>query len=241
MRRLPGLRPSLAALGTATLATLVIAGVLIWFLPYLTVQRPVMTGVPASAAISAASEFAVSPHESACMQSVTIEANSHQIEFGVRPVTLGGAGGPPMEVILSAPGYRSVAHLVGGYPGGRAALAITPPANSVIGSACFLDVGKQKALLDGTSEARTMSRSPMVVGAQPVVGDIAITFTAAGTKSLLGQMGEVVEHASNLTDRLVPPWLIYVIAVLVLFGVPSSIVAAVYFALREQEGGSAAA
>jgi hypothetical protein len=46
------------------------------------------------------------------------------------------------------------------------------------------------------------------------------------------------DHASNLTDHLVPAWLIWAIAVIVALGVPAATLAAFCLALREDEAAS---
>src|ERR1700739_922887 len=183
MRRRFALKPlTTSQVGAVGVAALVILAALIWFVPYLTLQRPVITGVPAPAALAVLTEFAVSPGESACMGSVAVEPNARTVTFGVRPMKLSGSG-PPINVVLNATNYRAVGHLASGYPGGVATVAITPPPRNVIGSVCFVNVGKKKALLAGTDEARKMTRSsPLVIAGKPVEGDIALSFTAGRTE-----------------------------------------------------------
>lgn len=232
-------RVGLPALAALLAAGLILAGVLLWFRPYLTRKQQSVAEVPAPTALFAVSEFAVPPRQQACMSSVTVDPNSDLAQFQLRPAKPTPGGGPPIELILSAPGYRATADVPGGYPGGGVTLALAPPTRALIGTACFLNRGKTPVLLDGTTEPRTVARPGTTIDGKSVVGDIALTFLDSRQLSLLDRLGEVFGHASNLTDRLVPVWLIWILAVLVAFGAPIGIVSAFYVALREDEAGAA--
>jgi len=54
--------------------------------------------------------------------------------------------------------------------------------------------------------------------------------------SVLTELGVLFGHASNLTDGLIPVWLIWLIAPLVAFGVPIALILAFYSALLEDFG-----
>jgi hypothetical protein len=216
-------------------AAIVVVGTLLWIGPYLTRTAQPVSGVPAPSALDALTEFSVAPRRQACLSTVTIDPNSRQAQFELRPAKPTSRGGPPVELVLSASDYRSTALVPGGYPGGSAAVAIAPPRHSVIGTACFVNRGSSPVLLVGTSEPRTISRSAMVVDGKPVVGDVALTFLDSGSRSLLDRLGEIFGHASNLTDRLIPVWLIWALAILVGIGVPVLMLAAFYRAVREDE------
>ena len=169
------------------------------------------------------------------MSSVAMTPASRVASFLLRPEKRTPAGGPPVELMLSAPGYRATLHVPGGYPGGSVALPIAPPRRAELGTACFVNRGKSVVLFDGTTEPRTVSRSHVLLDGHAAVGDIALTFYDSGSRSLAGHLGEVFDHASNLTDRLIPVWLIWLLAVLVAFGVPLAVTAAFYLSLREDE------
>lgn len=236
-RRVPPVgRPRLAALATALAAVAILFGALVWFRPYLTRKQESVSAVPAPSALTALTQFDLPPGQQACMASVTVEPNSLAAQFELHPAKAGPQGGPPVALVLSAPGYRSVSRLAGGYPGGLATIAVTPPRHSLLATACFVDRGTTAVLLSGSAEARTISRSsPTTVAGTAVFGDVALTFLDTRPSSLLGRLGTIFGHASNLTDHLIPVWLIWILAVLVLCGVPLGILAAFYTALREDE------
>ncbi len=224
---------------------LLLAG-LLWFRPYITERRRPIASVPTPPALFALAEFAVAPGSQVCMSPITFEPDMGFAEFDLRPLKPGRADGPPVEVVLSGPGYRAVAHVPGGYPGGSVALPVTAPPRTESGTVCMFDRGRTTVLFDGTNEPRTAAaRTGTLIGGRSVVGDIALTFLVAKPSSPLDDLGRTFSHASNLTDRLVPVWLIWVVTVLCALGVPLGVLAALYLSLRPQPAaprrGSAAA
>ena len=232
-------RPGLPALATTLAAMLVLAGSLLWFEPYLTRKQQPVAEVSDPAALFAVTEFTVPRHQRACMSGVTVDPNSRIAEFQLRQPEPAPGGGPPVELVLNATGYRGVAKVSGGYPGGRVTLPLIPPGRALIATACFINRGSTTVLLDGTSESRTVSRSTTLIEGRPVTGDIALTFLDDRQRSLLDRLGELFGHASVLTDRLIPVWLIWVLALLVAFGVPIGVLGAFYRALQEDEASAA--
>jgi hypothetical protein len=229
-------RPTRALLATTAASIIVLAGALIWFVPYLTRPTEFAAETPDPAALFTLAEFPVPPGGSACMSNVTVDPNSRLAQVRLRPANPKAALGPPVELVLSAPGYRGVVHVPGGYPGGIASLPLSPPpSRPLIATACFVNVGHTTVLLDGTTETRTLSRSTTVLDGKPVPGDIALTLFDNRTRSLLSELGEVFAHASNLTDHLIPAWLIWLLAPLVALAVPIGVLAAFYRAIREDE------
>jgi hypothetical protein len=114
-------------------------------------------------------------------------------------------------------------------------LPIKPPSRAQVGQACFVNEGHTAVNLIGTTEPRTVAREATTIDAKAVPGDIALTFLAAQPESYLAGLHEVFDHASNLTDRLIPAWLIWLLAVLIAFGVPAAVLAALFLALSEDE------
>lgn len=231
--------PRLAVLATALAAAAILFGALVWFRPYLTKKQVSVSAVPAPNALAAISPYPLAPGQQACMTSVGVEPNSLAAQFELHPAKPGPQGGPPVTLVLSAPGYRSVSQLAGGYPGGLATVPMTPSRHSLLATACFIDKGNTGVVLLGSAEARTVSRSATNIAGVSVAGDVSLTFLDTRPSSLLEQAGTIFSHASNLTDHLIPVWLIWILAVLVAFGVPLGIVGAFYTALREDEAAAA--
>jgi len=226
-------RLGLPVLATTLATAIILAGSLLYFEPYLTNAGQPVVGVPAPPALNAITKFAVPPNQQACMHAVAITPNADLAQFELQPAKPTTHGGTLVELVLSASGYSAAARMPSGYLGRIVTLRITPPKHALIGMACFVNRGTTTALLNGTIEPSTVTRSEMLVDGISVVGDIGLRFLASHPQSLLGRLGEIFGHVSNLTDRLVPVWLIWILAVLVAFGVPVGMVASFYWALRE--------
>jgi hypothetical protein len=219
------------------MALLIAIGAAVWFVPFLERRTQPLASVPGPAALFSATSFELRAHERACMGSVTLEPHGTLVAFQLRPAAPTPRGGPPMELVLDAPGYRYALKVPGGYPGGGVLLPISPPPRSEIGQACFVNRGASALLLGGTSEDRTISRSPTTIGGRPVRGDVALAFYDSRSRSLIDRLGEAFTHASRLTDGLIPVWLVWALALLVPLAVPTAVVASFYLALREDATG----
>lgn len=224
------------ALGCALLmALLVLIGVALWYQPALSEPRQAVAEIPAPPALEVAASFALSSHARACESAVTVTPQSQDAQFTLFPAKPTKTGGPPVELTLAAPGYTSRTLLPGGYPGGSATLPMTPPPYPLIARACFQNLGSGTVLLVGTDEGRTVSRSsPVTVAGRTLPGDIDLGFLQSKPTNIVHQLGEIAEHASNLTDGLLPPVLVWLVAILTFAGAPISIVCAFYVALRDE-------
>jgi len=224
-------RPAVWIIGL--MALVILAGAWHWFRPFLTREELPPTSVPAPPALTALDYFTIATGQEACMSSVTITANSGLAEFMTQPAKPTSKAIQRLELALSAPGYSASATATA--PAGRVALQvpITAPRHDTIGSICFVDRGRAAITLFGTNEPRSVTRSPLSVAGKPIIGDITLTFRQAKARSLLDRLGEVFKHASNLTDGLVPIWLIWLIALATGLGVPITLLAAYYLAIGE--------
>jgi len=229
-------RPDLATSCLVLMVVLIAIGALIFWRPFLTRSSQPVTEVPAPSALFVLSEFPVPAGQQACEDSVTVTSDSRLVTFQLRPAKPTPTGGPPVGLTLSGPGYRASAVVPGGYPGGSVTLPITPPPRDLIATACFVNLGVKKVLLDGTTEGRTVSRPALEIAGRPTAGDVALSFQDNRSVSVLGELGVLFGHASNLTDGLVPVWLIWLIAPLVAFGVPIALLLAFYSAMLEDFG-----
>lgn len=236
MPRTRSWRPDLATSCLALMVLLIVIGALIFWRPFLTRSSQPITEVPAPSALFVLNEFPVAPRQQACENSVTVTSDTRLATFQLRPAKPTPTGGPPVGFILTGPGYRASAVVPGGYPGGSVTLPITPPVRNLVGTACFVNLGVKTVLLDGTTEGRTISRPALEIAGRPVTGDVALSFQSDRSVSLLSELGVLFGHASNLTDGLVPVWLIWLIAPLVAFGVPIALLLAFYSAMLEDFG-----
>jgi hypothetical protein len=216
-------------------SAVILCGAVVLFASYLLHRERPLVGTPAPRALFKATVFTLPPHQPACMSAITLPPNGGTLQFELREVPGGAHGSPPIDALLRAPGYRALAHLPGEQPEGVVELPIRPPPHYGIGSVCLINSGTSAAALAGSTEARSVSRSTLTINSKPVAGDIALTFLSNHRKSRLSRVGEVFDHASNLTDHLIPVWLIWILAISVLLTVPIGTVSLFHRALREDE------
>lgn len=228
-------KPSLAV-GAAAVAVLVILiGVLAWYWPAVTASGEPIAEVPAPGPLFSLAQFTVPAHGRACMESVTVTPSSQLIAFTVFPVGKGKDGGPPLELSLDAPGYHTHTTLSGGYSGGAAQLPITPPPRPLIATVCFHNRGSRPAALTGSAEARTIARTPLTINGAPRAGDVSITLYQREPRDALQLLGQLAAHASNLTDGLIPPALVWILGLLCVLGVPTATVLALHASLSSED------
>lgn len=213
------------------LAGVVGLGLLLLFGFYLLHSERPIAGTPAPRALFKATLFTIPVRGSACMSSTTLPPNGRilQLQLG----ETGAHGSPPLDALLTAPGYRELAHLAGEQEEGPVQLPVHPPRRYVMGSVCLVNRGNTPAVLAGSTEPRSISRSKLTINGKPKEGDIALTFLDSRGQSRLSRLGQVFGHASNLTDHLIPVWLVWTIAIAALLAVPTAVAALFRRALKE--------
>jgi hypothetical protein len=213
----------------AVASAVILFGGLIAFVPYLLKQRFWLTSVAAATLenpLLSTTAFPLAGNQRACMNAVTVTHQSGIAAFELFPGARSEQTGPPLELLLSAPGYRAVARLPAGGYGARVEFQIAPPPHSLIGSACLINRGRTPVILEGTTDPRLTSRSALTIDGKQVVGNLTLTFLNRRMRSRLAGLGEYFEHVSNLTDRLVPVWLVWILFIVTLLAVPIVIVVA---------------
>jgi hypothetical protein len=219
----------------AVLAAVVAVCVAILFASYLLHKERPVAGTPSPRALFNATLFTIPAHGSACQSSATLPPDGRILQLQLGEGTGSPHGSPPIDALLSAPGYRELAHLAGEQPEGETQLPIHPPRHYVIGSVCLINRGFTPAALAGSTEPRSISRSKLTINGRPTAGDIAITFLNSHKRTRLSRLGEVFGHASNLTDHLIPVWFVWILTVIALLAVPVATAAMFGRAIREDE------
>lgn len=210
---------------------LVVAAVL-WFVPYLTRERPVISSVPAPAPVAAVEGVEVPPDEQACVDEVSFDGDSEVVELtalaGKRP-------GPSLEVVANADGYRAETTVPGGYD--RPALVradLNPPERSAIGTLCIRNAGDRRVALLSTNDVRTSSlRSTTRVGGEPVPQDVSVRLVAAESGTVVDRAGELVARAAAFKPPLLGAWLIWLVLLLAAVGVAAGALYALASSFRE--------
>jgi hypothetical protein len=200
------------------LAAAVGLGLLALFASYLLHKERPFAGTPAPRALFKATPFTIPVHGSACMSSLTLPPNGRLLALELGEAS-GAHGGPPLEVRLTAPGYRELVRVPGERSEGEVQVPVRPPRRYAVGSACLINRGNAPAVLIGSTEPRSVSRVKLTVNGRATEGDIALTFLNGRRLSRLSRLGEVFGHASNLTDHLIPVWLVWIFAIAASLGV----------------------
>jgi hypothetical protein len=236
----PRRRFGAANTAVAAAAVILALGGLALFVPYLLLQRHRPLASVADAQTSterfSSTAFVLPARQRACMDNVTVTPDSSFVRFQARPApSQASSAGPPLDIVVSAAGYHASAMLEGGYRKATVAYLNRRPRHALIGTACFANLGTTTALLYGTAELRAISRSNLTIDGRPVVGNISLRFYGARPQARFKELGDVFSHISNLTDLLIPSWLVGAILVLAVLAIPAGIVAAFYGALRGGE------
>lgn len=131
----------------------------------------------------------------------------------------GGAGKPLVVSVLSMPSGRLLGQ--GRVHGGSAdatASVGNVDAEQKIG-VCARNAGTRPVSLYGN----TLAGAPLsgaIIGKGQLTTDLSVVFLHDGSRSMLAQLPQVFERASVFRPGFVGPWLFWVLAAAVLFGVP---------------------
>jgi hypothetical protein len=177
--------------------------------------------------------FPLRPGQQACMNSVAITSDSGLALFTPYAGPGATANRPALAVLLRGPKYRSAATVPAEGYTNQVVFHITPPTHSLLGTVCLLDQGRTDISLEGTIAPHAISRSALTIGGKRRYGNINLDFRQANFQRRLSHLSTAFGHASNLVDRLVPVWLVWVLIVLFFVGMPVGIVTAYRLALRQ--------
>lgn len=235
-------RRGIRQLGFAGLCATIMAGLLVLgaIFALLVLRSPsddLPAEIPAPYALFSVLPVSVPGHGQGCMQTVTVTPQTHYVRFNVYPAAHAKNGGPPIALTFDGGGYHASIGLNGGYPGGIATLPLVdPPQHPTLVTACFVNHGTHPAVFSGSNEPSSVTRSyPMTVNGAAVPADISLIFLDRSNAGLRYRLTTAIDHASNLTDGLLAPGLIWIIGIALVLGVPLLFVAAWWRALSTPE------
>src|SRR4051812_23190618 len=210
-------------------AVLLIAAAL--FLPSLLRDRELVASTPSPRPLFEVTPVALAPNQPLCISDVTIPPDARQVRF---QVITGGAPGPAIEVALRAAGYSQAVTVPAGYADETTvAPAIAPPASARLGEVCLTQRGTTAISLTGTLEERTQSRPAGRIDGRPVRADTYLAFYEARNGSPLAHAGDIIDRMSAFRPAIVGRWLLWVLAALVVVGVPGGLLWALQRAARQ--------
>jgi hypothetical protein len=169
----------------------------------------------------------------ACTAPFVIDQRAGQARFKV--VGRGRPTPPLALVVTGSGGYRATASIPGGYPQpGELRMRFAPPPRAVVASACVINRGPRTVGLFASGETRSDSRSVTRIGRR-TVPDMTLEFYEARPVSALRRASVSAQRISTFRPGIVAPWLVGVLAVLFVVGVPVGAVAAVVRAAAHDE------
>ncbi len=216
----------LAAFTTAV-GMLLVALLVVW--PFATKDRALPATVPQPPAIKTLSLVEVPAGGRACLKDVAVDQHS-----ALARVKVGSEGvpGPPLTLVLTGEGYRAVARQPGGYPDNAVVdLPVRPPRAVTEVDACLRNGGTARILLYGTAD-RAQSTALTYVDGKRVPANFQLAFFEARPASFADRAATIADR----TTRFRPggAWLAWLLAGLVLVGVPVALVGAVAASAEEE-------
>ena len=195
--------------------------------PFLTVKRTVRVGTPVPTALFNLGSLPVPGRGEACLLNVTIPSDAQRATFVARSF---GKPGPPLTVTMDAPGgYRSITRVAPGWGDGAVqSVTLQPPEESLIGRFCVRNGGRKQIAFNATDRPAPPTQQ-VNGGFTPT--QMALSFDRVQPESLLDRVSELFHRASSLTWP--GAWLLYVLAVALVIGVPLGVIFAFGWALRE--------
>lgn len=229
-------RPALTLALVAPLVLLVVylAGALHWYRPFLDQRRAVVASTPSLEGIQSLKEVRLRPGQRGCIQTLPLDPQDHRLRLvlwahAARPV--------PLSFALRGRGYAARGRFAG-YPAGGPAPVIAPvspaPPAAFDGTLCVRNEGRHSVGLVGTDEPNSLTLpSTRVDGGAESPVDPAVTFLDGPDASILSRAGTVIGRVSDFTGGVMPVWLLWPLALLIVVGVPAGTALALGLGLRE--------
>jgi hypothetical protein len=222
------------ARGWALAATLagvaLVLGVLV--VPFLVRDRPLPASIPQPSPLFAVNFVELPPGERACLRPITIDPHS---EVAVLKVTTFGAPAVPFTLDVRAAGYRAGGTSPAGYADGvPVGVPLAPPRGTVRGAACVRNAGDRRIALYGAGD-RTRTAAGTFVAGRRLDVNFQLAFYERAPASVADRWPTIAERLA--TFRPVAPWVVWVVAALLLLGVPAALVGAVVLSSSGEERG----
>src|SRR4051794_16737531 len=210
-------------------ALVLIAGLALGIVPYLTQKRDVTALTPAVAPLPPASlvPAGVKPGSSLCIHDLPLSPDGQVARI---MTATGGKPGPALLVTAQGPGYDARTTVRAGWKEGNLEVPLKPPARSERGLLCFKNVGSSGFALMASGVGEKLARPTPYLDAQPLQQDVPLVFHKALPASMLSRAGALVDHAAVFSP--LPVWLLWLLVALVLVGLPLAVAGALVVAAR---------
>lgn len=221
-------------MGDRRVIALVVAGVFavaafaVWQ-PALRTKREVIVSTPGAGPIGPAATLPLVRGKDVCVDRVSLDPAVTTARVGV--VATNGQLRPALRIAVRDAAGRRVASGTGPRGEGVAGVvnvALHGRVPSGLGSVCVSGPNARELELAGSSALRSKSRSTTRVAGQALDADLTLSLLGR-REALGGRLGTVLDHAA--TFKPVPAWLIALLALAAVLGVPVGLVAALRGAL----------
>jgi hypothetical protein len=218
--------------GAGALAVVLLAGFAAWVKPWLTKPRDAPASVPSPRALESVDLIPLRSRASVCSRYNAMDAHTARATI---TVITGGRPGAPLALSMVGPGYRQTARIPGGYPDESAVfVAVRPPSRAMLVRACVRNEGVHQVRIAASGD-RTRSRSIAVLDGKPTEDSYWLTFYEAGPHSIARRLPLSLRRMSTFRPGVVGPWLLWPLALAMLFGVPLAVLWAWQRALASED------
>jgi hypothetical protein len=201
-------------------ATVLVIGVLLTFVPFLTRERTVVTATPVPDPVSALESLKLKAHARLCVDSIPFTPDASRVRMLIGQLS----GAPqPLTVRVRAAGLDETRRIAPAYAASAPILVdFTPVQRASFGTVCLRNAGRRSVMVGMTSDPRNISRSQATLDGKPYGNHVPVTLLAAKRASLLSRVGEIVDHVAAFKPSPAHA-AVWILLVLVLVGVPALI------------------
>jgi len=200
--------------------------------PWLQLDRQIVSSTPTTLSRIALTDITLRKDARVCVSGFNLDPSAQALQLRIIDVDKARTT-PPLRVDVSAPGYRSSARVAGGYEYFTPLVVpFDPPPRDVTGArACVRNEGATVAIT-ATAESVELAKLRVELDGRKIVAQPWLTFVERSPASVLDRGGQILDRVAAFRPFPAVPLLLGVLAVLVLFGVPLAVVAALALAER---------
>jgi hypothetical protein len=207
-----------------------VLGALLVVRPFVSEQRPMPSEIPSPASLMQTASVPLDPGHPVCFDDAVAERHSEFVQFRVstpdRPA-------PQLTVTLKGPGYEATAVIPPGLLDTQTAQAPIPaPPTDVPVRVCIRNDGKTPIALFASTD-RTRSRSSTVIDGETTLASVWFSFYEPQWRAISERVPLTIDRMTVFRPGYVTSWVLWVIAVLFLVGVPVGVVWALMRAMRD--------
>jgi len=202
------------------------------FIPYLQADAPVTDSTPAVQPLREATTVDVGPGDRLCVREIVIGPESRFAQFTPEDDR---RGRPALTVSASGSGFRSATDIPRDLrASGLLTAELDPPSSEVDGArVCLRNRGNFAISLFGVPPGLDSTVSETTVNGKLVPEDVALTFLKEPAASRASNLPAMLKRASTFVP--VGRWAAWLVAILLVIGVPTTLAVALARSCPERE------